>query len=69
MDGRGLGENGPAWVRFEEKYSREMEFEMAKDMRKRDMTGMDGKRNGEGFRRKEAVGGGAKTAKRGGNGG
>lgn len=42
---------------------------MAKDMRKRDMTGMDGKRNGEGFRRKEAVGGGAKTANRGGNGG
>ena len=42
---------------------------MAKDMRKRDMTGMDGKRNGEGFRRKEAVGGGAKMAKRGGNGG
>ena len=42
---------------------------MAKDMRKRDMTGMDGKRNGEGFRRKEAVGGGAKLAKRGGNGG
>ena len=42
---------------------------MAKDMRKRDMTGMDGKRNGEGFRRKEAVGGGAKTAKHGGNGG
>lgn len=42
---------------------------MAKDMRKRDMTGMDGKRNGEGFRRKEAVGGGAKLAKHGGNGG
>ena len=41
---------------------------MAKDMRKRDMTGMDGKRNGEGFRRKEAAGGGAKTAKRGGDG-
>ena len=42
---------------------------MAKDMRKRDMTGMDGKRNGEGFRRKEAVGGGAKLAKHGRNGG
>lgn len=41
---------------------------MAKDMRKRDMTGMDGKRNGEGFQRKEAAGGGAKTAKRGGDG-
>ena len=41
---------------------------MAKDMRKRDMTGMDGKRNGEGLRRKEAAGGGAKTAKRGGDG-
>ena len=41
---------------------------MAKDMRKRDMTGMDGKRKGEGFRRKEAAGGGVKTAKRGGDG-
>lgn len=70
MNGRARA--GRKWAglgRFEEKYSREMEFVMAKDMRKRDMTGMDGKRNGEGFRRKEAVGGGAKLAKRGGNGG
>lgn len=41
---------------------------MAKDMRKQDMKAMDGKKKGEGFRRKEAAGGGAKTAKRGGDG-
>lgn len=70
MNGRAqAGRKWDGLGRFEEKYRREMEFEMAKDMRKRDMTGMDGKRNGEGFRRKEAAGGGAKTAKRGGNGG
>lgn len=70
MNGRArAGRKWDGLGRFEEKYSREMEFVMAKDMRKRDMTGMDGKRNGEGFRRKEAVGGGAKMAKRGGNGG